>query len=53
MTPKQIMEHGLEEGEDCLAIATIVRTAGTTENRDLRLAASKGCCKKRVRGHSP
>jgi xanthine dehydrogenase accessory factor len=30
MTPKQIMEHGLQEGEDYFAIATIVRTAGTT-----------------------
>jgi len=30
MTPKQIMEHGLQEGEDHFAIATIVRTAGTT-----------------------
>lgn len=30
MTPKQIMDHGLNEGEDCFAIATIVRTAGTT-----------------------
>ncbi|MFX4300436.1 XdhC family protein [Pseudosulfitobacter pseudonitzschiae] len=30
MTPKQIMEHGLSEGEDTFAIATIVRTAGTT-----------------------
>ena len=30
MTPKQIMEHGLNEGKDCFAIATIVRTAGTT-----------------------
>lgn len=30
MTPKQIMEHGLNEGEDCFAVATIVRTAGTT-----------------------
>ncbi len=30
MTPKQIMEHGLQESEDCFAIATIVRTAGTT-----------------------
>lgn len=30
MTPKQIMDHGLQEGEDCFAIATIVRTAGTT-----------------------
>lgn len=30
MTPKQITEHGLQEGEDCFAIATIVRTAGVT-----------------------
>ncbi|WP_323785548.1 XdhC family protein [Thalassovita sp.] len=30
MTPKQIMEQGLQEGEDYFAIATIVRTAGTT-----------------------
>lgn len=30
MTPKQIMEHSLQEGEDYFAIATIVRTAGTT-----------------------
>ncbi|SFR43881.1 XdhC family protein [Litoreibacter janthinus] len=30
MTPKQIMEHGLQEGEDYFAVATIVRTAGTT-----------------------
>ncbi|WP_176251266.1 MULTISPECIES: XdhC family protein [unclassified Sulfitobacter] len=30
MTPKQLMENGLQEGEDCFAIATIVRTAGTT-----------------------
>ncbi|KEJ89041.1 XdhC family protein [Sulfitobacter donghicola] len=30
MTPKQIMEHGLNEGEKCFAIATIVRTTGTT-----------------------
>jgi len=30
MTPKQIMEHGLQEGADYFAIATIVRTAGTT-----------------------
>ncbi|MCF2905100.1 XdhC family protein [Octadecabacter sp. CECT 8868] len=30
MTPKQITDHGLNEGEDCFAIATIVRTAGTT-----------------------
>ena len=30
MTPKQIMESGLQEGEDCFAVATIVRTAGTT-----------------------
>ncbi len=30
MTPKQITDHGLQEGEDCFAIATIVRTAGTT-----------------------
>ena len=30
MTPKQIMDHGLSEGEDCFAVATIVRTAGTT-----------------------
>ena len=30
MTPQQIMEHGLQEGEDYFAIATIVRTAGTT-----------------------
>ena len=30
MTPKQIMEHGLQIGEDCFAVATIVRTAGTT-----------------------
>lgn len=30
MTPKQIMDHGLQEGEDCFAVATIVRTAGTT-----------------------
>lgn len=30
MTPKQIMEHGLQAGEDYFAIATIVRTAGTT-----------------------
>lgn len=30
MTPKQIMDSGLQEGEDCFAVATIVRTAGTT-----------------------
>lgn len=30
MTPKQIMDHGLQVGEDCFAVATIVRTAGTT-----------------------
>lgn len=30
MTPKQIMDRGLHEGEDYFAIATIVRTAGTT-----------------------
>ena len=30
MTPKQIMEHGLQDGTDVFAIATIVRTAGTT-----------------------
>lgn len=30
MTPKQITDHGLQVGEDCFAIATIVRTAGTT-----------------------
>ncbi|MEP1767347.1 MAG: XdhC family protein [Sulfitobacter sp.] len=30
MTPKQITDHGLQEGEDCFAVATIVRTAGTT-----------------------
>jgi xanthine dehydrogenase accessory factor len=30
MTPKQIKEHGLQIGEDCFAVATIVRTAGTT-----------------------
>lgn len=30
MTPQQLMNNGLQEGEDCFAIATIVRTAGTT-----------------------
>ena len=30
MTPKQIMESGLQEGEDVFAVATIVRTAGVT-----------------------
>lgn len=30
MTPAQIIEHGLQEGEGYFAIATIVRTAGTT-----------------------
>ncbi|MFT7371012.1 MAG: xanthine dehydrogenase accessory factor [Octadecabacter sp.] len=30
MTLKQIMDHGIQEGEDCFAVATIVRTAGTT-----------------------
>jgi xanthine dehydrogenase accessory factor len=30
MTPKQITDHGLQQGEDCFAVATIVRTAGTT-----------------------
>lgn len=30
MTPKKLMEHGLQIGEDCFAVATIVRTAGTT-----------------------
>mgnify|MGYP003665313374 CR=1 FL=1 len=30
MTPKQILDHGFNEGEDCFAIATILRTAGTT-----------------------
>ncbi|MEP3346810.1 MAG: XdhC family protein [Litoreibacter sp.] len=30
MTPREITDHGLQEGEDCFAIATIVRTAGTT-----------------------
>lgn len=30
MKPQQIMDHGLEAGEDCFAVATIVRTAGTT-----------------------
>jgi xanthine dehydrogenase accessory factor len=30
MTPKQINESGLQEGEDVFAIATIVRTAGVT-----------------------
>ncbi|WP_394156109.1 XdhC family protein [Loktanella salsilacus] len=30
MTPRQIMEHGLQDGTDVFAIATIVRTAGTT-----------------------
>lgn len=30
MNPGKIMEHGLEDGEDLFAVATIVRTAGTT-----------------------
>lgn len=30
MTPQQITDHGLQDGEDCFAVATIVRTAGTT-----------------------
>lgn len=30
MTPQQLLNNGLQEGEDCFAIATIVRTAGTT-----------------------
>lgn len=30
MTPKEITEHGLQEGADYFAVATIVRTAGTT-----------------------
>jgi xanthine dehydrogenase accessory factor len=30
MTPKQIMKSGLQEGHDCFAVATIVRTTGTT-----------------------
>jgi len=38
MTPKQIMEHGLQDGTDVFAIATIVRTAGTTA------AKHSACC---------
>lgn len=30
MTPKEIMKSGLQEGQDYFAVATIVRTAGTT-----------------------
>ena len=30
MTPQEIMDQGLQQGEDYFAIATIVRTAGTT-----------------------
>ncbi|TDE33726.1 XdhC family protein [Antarcticimicrobium sediminis] len=30
MTPKHIAQHGLQTGQDVFAIATIVRTAGTT-----------------------
>lgn len=30
MTPMQVIDHGLQEGEDCFTIATIVRTAGVT-----------------------